>query len=32
MTFMHNGKQYIVLAVSHAGANAGGEIIAYALP
>lgn len=32
MTYMHNGKQYIVLAVSHAGANAGGELIAYALP
>jgi quinoprotein glucose dehydrogenase len=32
MTFMHNGKQYIVLAVSHEGANAGGELIAYTLP
>jgi quinoprotein glucose dehydrogenase len=32
MTYMHDGKQYIVLAVSHAGANAGGELIAYALP
>lgn len=32
MTYMHNGKQYIVLAVTHAGANAGGELIAYALP
>ncbi|MBN1238227.1 MAG: PQQ-binding-like beta-propeller repeat protein [Gammaproteobacteria bacterium] len=32
MTYMHDGKQYIVLAVSHAGADAGGELIAYALP
>jgi quinoprotein glucose dehydrogenase len=32
MTYIHDGKQYIVLAVSHAGANAGGELIAYALP
>lgn len=32
MTFMHEGKQYIVLAVTHSGANAGGEIVAYALP
>jgi quinoprotein glucose dehydrogenase len=32
MTFMHEGKQYIVLSVTHAGANAGGEIVAYALP
>jgi len=32
MTFMHEGKQYIVLAVSHAGANSGGELIAYTLP
>ena len=32
MTYLHEGKQYIVLAVSHAGANAGGELIAYALP
>jgi quinoprotein glucose dehydrogenase len=32
MTYFHEGKQYIVLAVSHAGANAGGELIAYALP
>jgi hypothetical protein len=23
---------YIVIAVTHAGANAGGELIAYALP
>lgn len=32
MTFLHDGKQYIVLSVTHAGANAGGEIVAYALP
>jgi quinoprotein glucose dehydrogenase len=32
MTFMHEGKQYIVIAVTHSGANAGGELIAYALP
>ncbi len=32
MTYMHEGKQYIVLAISHAGAEAGGELIAYALP
>jgi quinoprotein glucose dehydrogenase len=32
MTYMHDDKQYIVLAVSHEGANAGGELVAYALP
>jgi quinoprotein glucose dehydrogenase len=32
MTYMHNGKQYIVIAVTGQGANTGGEIIAYALP
>ncbi len=32
MTYLHEGEQYIVLAVSHQGANAGGELIAYALP
>jgi quinoprotein glucose dehydrogenase len=32
MSYVHGGKQYIVLAVTHAGANAGGELIAYALP
>jgi quinoprotein glucose dehydrogenase len=32
MTYLHDGKQYIVLAVSHSGADAGGELIAYALP
>jgi glucose dehydrogenase len=32
MTYLHDGKQYIVLAVSYTGANAGGELIAYALP
>ena len=30
MTYMHNGKQYIVIAVS--GATGGAELIAYALP
>ncbi len=32
MTYMHDGKQYIVVAVSQSGANAGAELIAYALP
>ena len=32
MTYMYNGKQYIVLAVTTNGANGGGELIAYALP
>jgi len=32
MTYLHDGKQYIVLAVSRAGADGGGELIAYALP
>ena len=32
MTYVHDGKQYIVLAVSQSGANAGAELIAYALP
>lgn len=32
MTYQHEGKQYIVLAVSQSGANAGAELIAYALP
>ena len=32
MTYMHDGKQYIVVAVSASGANAGAELIAYALP
>jgi quinoprotein glucose dehydrogenase len=31
MSYMHNGKQYIVIAVSGA-ANSGAEILAYALP
>jgi len=30
MTYLHDGKQYIVVAVSRSGANA--EPIAYALP
>jgi hypothetical protein len=32
MSYMHDGNQYIVLAVSHAGADAGGELIAFSLP
>jgi quinoprotein glucose dehydrogenase len=32
MTYMHDGKQYIVLAVTRTGANAGAELVAYALP
>jgi hypothetical protein len=32
MTYLHNGKQYIVVAVSQSGATAGAELIAYALP
>ncbi len=32
MTYMYNGKQYIVLAVTITGANGGGELIAYSLP
>ncbi len=32
MTYMHDGKQYIVLAVTANGSNGGGELIAYALP
>ena len=32
MTYMHNGKQYVVLAVTTNGADGGGELIAYALP
>ncbi len=32
MTYMHNGKQYIVVAVSRSGVNAGAELIAYTLP
>jgi quinoprotein glucose dehydrogenase len=32
MTYMYNGKQYIVVAVTTTGANGGGELIAYALP
>ena len=31
MSYMHNGRQYIVLAVSAQG-NAGAELLAYALP
>jgi len=32
MTYMFNGKQYIVVAVTTNGANGGGELVAYALP
>jgi len=32
MTYMYNGKQYIVVAVTTNGVNGGGELIAYALP
>jgi quinoprotein glucose dehydrogenase len=32
MTYFHNGKQYILVAVSQSGVNAGAELIAYALP
>ncbi len=32
MTYMYNGKQYIVVAVTTTGANGGGELVAYALP
>jgi len=30
MTYLHNGKQYIVVAVS--GGNYSGELLAFALP
>ena len=32
MTYMYNGKQYIVVAVTTNGQNGGGELLAYALP
>lgn len=32
MTYLYNGKQYIVVAVTTNGVNGGGELIAYALP
>ncbi len=32
MTFMHEGKQYIVVAVTHGGANVSAELVAYVLP
>jgi quinoprotein glucose dehydrogenase len=32
MTYMVNGRQYIVLAVTAGGQDAGGELVAYALP
>lgn len=32
MTYLYNGKQYIVVAVTTNGVNGGGELIAYSLP
>jgi quinoprotein glucose dehydrogenase len=32
MSYLHNGKQYIVIAINGQGANAGVELLAYALP
>ena len=32
MTYMHAGKQYIVLSVNTTGPSAGGELVAFALP
>ena len=32
ITYSYQGRQYIVLAVTNAGAGGGGELIAYALP
>ena len=32
MTYMYNGKQYIVVAVMTDGTNGGGELIAYSMP
>src|SRR5690606_27745686 len=32
MTYLHDGKQYIVVAVSRSGVDAGAELIAYSLP
>jgi quinoprotein glucose dehydrogenase len=32
MTYMYNGKQYIVVAVTTNGPNGGGELIAYSRP
>jgi quinoprotein glucose dehydrogenase len=32
MTYLYNGKQYIVVAVTTNGVNGGGELIAFALP
>ncbi len=32
MTYMYNGKQYIVVAVTTNGSYGGGELIAYARP
>ena len=32
MTYLYNGKQYILVAMTTNGASGGGELIAYALP
>jgi len=32
MSYLYNGKQYIVIAVTTNGVNGGGELIAYSLP
>jgi quinoprotein glucose dehydrogenase len=32
MTYLHSGKQYIVLSVNTTGPGAGGELVAFALP
>ena len=32
MSYMHNGKQYIVVTITGTGASTGGEILAYTLP
>ena len=32
MSYLHQGRQYIVVAVSRSGVDAGAELIAYALP
>ena len=32
MTYLYQGKQYIVLAVTTIGDEGGGELIAFALP
>ncbi len=32
MTYMYNGKQYIVVAITTTGQFGGGEMIAFTLP